>query len=173
MLLINWSLAVQTRGDWHVIVAPISLRYKTAEREAALQLLLGALAAFYDDIKRYPGLDTNNATTVRAEIENHLRHEPPPGKRLLVILDGLDEIQGEEVDDTLFPGSLAKGIRIIASARQIAGRTYTQWPERLGWKQQRTMRIELPLLGRATRGLSCLRAGEARSPRARPAQASE
>ena len=58
-----------------------------------------------------------------------LRLEPPPGRTLVVVIDGLDEALGTWTPGPdLFPHDLPPGTRVVFSARTMAD---TDWPRRL------------------------------------------
>jgi hypothetical protein len=65
-----------------------------------------------------------------AELLNRL---PPPGRRCLLVLDGLDEATGFEVDTGLLPAIPNAGLRIVLSARLMALSDANGWCDRIGW----------------------------------------
>ncbi|MBX0328192.1 CHAT domain-containing protein [Oscillochloris sp. ZM17-4] len=146
-LLIHWVARVQQRGDWNAIFVPISLRFQTATAESVLGALATALAAFHGERERLTTYNTS-PDQLRPLIADYLRRAPDDGRRLLVILDGLDEAVGWHIGRELFPWEPGSYLRIVASARQRAQMTRTDWYEQLGWRVGQTADLELAGLRR-------------------------
>lgn len=146
-LLIHWIVRVQQRGDWQVIFAPISLRYETASAAMTLGALATALAEFHGEREK---LQTYNQTPdqLRPVIADYLRREPTDGKRLLLVIDGMDEAVGWKMGRDLFPREPGPHLRIVASARQMAHTSRADWREQLGWQTGQTCDLELEGLRR-------------------------
>lgn len=146
-LLFRWIALVRQRGDWAVVFHPLSLRYGTATAGVALPALAAALAEVHGvALEEYSG-DPGQMRSVVADL---LRREPPPGRRLLVVLDGLDEAEaaGWEVDRSLFPRRLPSRLKIVASSRNLARRSHQSWLDRLGWPAAQTCFSDLSPLDR-------------------------
>src|SRR5205085_1316036 len=99
---IHWLACIQPRGEWTVVFAPISRRYQTASAEVTLGALAQALAAFHGETEH---IQTYNTTPdqLRPLVAEYLRRDPPDDRRLLLVLDGLDEAVGWSVSRDLFP----------------------------------------------------------------------
>ena len=69
----------------------------------------------------------------RSLLANYLGRPLPDGRRLLVILDGIDEAADWEAGADLFPRILASGTRIVVSARYLPHLDAVGWAHRLGW----------------------------------------
>ena len=70
-------------------------------------------------------------------IADYLAQPLPDGRRLLVILDGLDEAAGWEAGPDLFPFNLPAATRVAVSARYVAGdRDPSDWQRRLEWSRR-------------------------------------
>lgn len=136
-LLIHWLLQVQTQEDWTVVFAPISRRYQTANAESTLAALAQSLAAFHDEAEH---LQTYNTTPdqLRPLIAEYLRRDPPDGRHLLLVLDGLDETVSWSVGRNVFPHTFGPHVRVVASARQMAHCTSADWLDDLGWRSRQT-----------------------------------
>src|SRR5262249_15228170 len=84
----------------------------------------------------------------RAEIEAILaapRSDPTPW---LVVIDAIDEAVGWHVGrDLRLPAQAAGAVKIVVSARALAGCDLDGWRARLGWSAQATTGLTLPLLG--------------------------
>ena len=144
-LLIHWVAQVQAAAVWTVVFVPISRRYHTASEGTALGRLARALASFHG--QTLEGYNTS-PDQLRLSAASYLRLTPPAGKKLLVVLDGLDEALGWAVDATLFPATLPPDVRVVASARTLANRTRNEWLSQLGWEPGQTVDLSLPPLGR-------------------------
>jgi hypothetical protein len=144
-LLIHWAAQVRRRGLWDVIFVPISRRYQTASANATVGALAYALATVHNDNELLGRIDTA-LDQLRPLISGYLRRPAPPGRRLLCVLDGLDEATGWAVERDLFPRILGDGVKLVISARQLAGVTVDDWMERLGWEFVRTAQLTLSAL---------------------------
>jgi len=147
-LLIHWVARVHLRGDWSVVFVPISLRYSTAEARVALSALAYSLAAFYGETERLQGL-LLSPDLLRPLIAEWLRRTPPESQRLLVVLDGLDEALGWQVDRDLFPRDLPPQTKLLASAREMGQRSRHDWLDTLGWRNALTFAPTLRPLQRS------------------------
>ncbi len=147
-LLLHWVAQVQQRGDWYVVFVPISLRYQTHTAASALGALATALAAFHDELAQ---LNVTNTAPdqLRPLIAEYLRRPSKDKRRLLVVLDGLDEATGWEVARDLFPRTPGPHMRLVASARECAHLTLRNWLERLGWMPELTCDLGLDGLNQA------------------------
>ncbi len=139
-LLIRWLARVRAAAGWTVVFVPINRRYQTATAEVALGILAHGLAAFHGVTGPGPGAPPHE---LRDTVAESLRREPPEGKRLLLILDGLDEAVGWSVGRDLFPRTLPPTLRMVASARQMADKTWDDWVEELGWQSSRAVAVSL------------------------------
>lgn len=75
-----------------------------------------------------------------------LRLPPPPGQRLLVLIDGLDEALGRWTPGpSMFPPGLPDGVQLVFSAREIADR---DWPLSLKLKLDAASVLRLGKLDR-------------------------
>lgn len=144
-LLIHWLKQVQINEQWTVVFAPISRRYQTASAQQTLGVLAEALAAFHGE---QPQGYIVSPDQLRPVIADYLRRDPPIGKRLLLVLDGLDEATGWSIGPDLFPRTIGSHLRIVVAAREQAQKTYVDWLTELGWTTQQTWNLSLPLLSR-------------------------
>lgn len=160
-LLIHWVVRVQAAGRWTVVFVPISRRFGTASEQAVLGRLALALAAFHGQTLQ--GYDLS-PEQLRGSIADFLRREPPSWRRLLVVLDGLDEaVAGPSLLRGRFPRTPGPHLRVVASARDVADKTRADWLAELGWEVNQTQNIPLGKLVREdvaeilqqARGLPC------------------
>lgn len=130
-LLSRWAAHVSTLGLAHVVFVPISLRFGTAQAGVSLPALAARLADYHGDAVTTA---ERTAEQWQAEITTHLRRTPRGDKPLLVVLDGLDEATDWEPGAHLFPANPPPGVRVLVSARFVAGDTdETGWRTRLNW----------------------------------------
>jgi Restriction endonuclease len=145
-LLIHWIEKNTERNDWTIVFHPISRRYQTATPDVALGALTAALARFHGvSLEGY----STSTDQLRYLISDLLRREPPNGRKLLLVLDGLDETVGWQVDRTLFPRHIPEHVKLVASVRHVANRNAESWLDQLGWSHFTCSIIGLGLLGRA------------------------
>jgi hypothetical protein len=130
-VLVRWVDRIRARPDWGVVFAPVSRRYNTADDAAVLGTLAFQLAAAHGESLERSDLSPDR---LRPLIGDYLRREPPEGQRLLVVLDGVDEAVGHPITAGLFPPVPAPGVKIVVSARQIAGRSRQGWLNDFGWQ---------------------------------------
>ena len=93
------------------------------------------LATLHGD--KVPGSPDTSVEIWRGIVADYLNRPLPDGRRLLVILDGVDEAADWEPGPDLFPFSLPSGSRVVLSARYLAGDTdASAWLRRLGWDRR-------------------------------------
>lgn len=130
-LLVHWCARLAKRRDVAVVFVPVSIRYGTNRSEVFFAAAAARLAVLHgEDVPT-----TSNSVPVwKSLMADYLRRPSPDGRQLLLVLDGLDEAANLEVDWGLFSTSPKKGVRVIVSARFMAGDTNTRgWLTRLGW----------------------------------------
>jgi len=133
-LLVQWTQQVQAYGEAYVAFIPISIRFDTASELATYQALAGRIAEIYDEPLHLTDRPPAEWQDVYLTL---LRREPPDGKPILIILDGLDEATA----------TLPRHVRGIISARDVDD---TRWRRQLGWNAPVTAaNIKLPKLTRA------------------------
>lgn len=131
-------------GRLHVALVPISIRFRHS-REAEVVESLGRHVAGW-----HPGLRVaGGERRWRDLIADGLRIAAPAGEQFLLLVDGLDETVGWHADANLFPRRLGSGVRILATARRMAGRDVEGWCEQLGWPVGETTPIALGRLAEA------------------------
>lgn len=132
-LLVRWSKRLTTVDNLDVVFMPISLRFNTSREDSTFVILATRLARFYgrqipiDHANQSPGF-------WRGLVAEYLKEPLPNGRRLLLILDGLDEAAWDVAAD-LIPLNLPATTRVVASARYLGGEEQnpTPWLRRLGW----------------------------------------
>ncbi len=130
-LLVRWTAALQGHRDLEVLFIPISIRFGTNRPDVFLAMLVSRLAQLHGE---KPPTTDQNPTIWQGMIADYLRRALD-GRRLLVVLDGLDEAAGEVNWRVLFPTSPPEGLRVLVSARETATHpTADAWRRALGWE---------------------------------------
>ncbi|WP_152918101.1 ATP-binding protein, partial [Ardenticatena maritima] len=133
-LLTRWAAALQQRPDVAVAFAPISIRFNTNLYGVTFAILATQLAQIYN--KPAPQKD-ETPEMWRAFVTEILRQPPPDGKRLVLVVDGLDEAADWTPGADLFPTQPAERVRVVVSARLTATRhTPDKWLDTLNWRDR-------------------------------------
>ncbi len=134
-LLVRWSRQLLGRDDVEVIFFPVNIRFRTNLASVVFASIAARLAALHGD--PVPGTPNTSVEIWRGIMADYLNRPLPAGRRLLIILDGVDEAADWEPGPDLFPFSLPSGIRIVLSARYLAGDAdASAWLRRLGWDRR-------------------------------------
>lgn len=130
-LLVHWSRAAVANDEIAVVFFPISIRFNTNLAQAVFPALAARLASLHGEPLQAPPDATIDLW--RSLLANYLGRPLPDGRRLLVIVDGIDEAADWEAGPDLFPRTLAPGTRIVVSARYLPDLDAPGWARRLGW----------------------------------------
>jgi hypothetical protein len=139
-LLVRWLERLRQRApDLPVVFVPVSLRYETASQAVFFAALAARLAHLFGE--KVPA-DLSQAPAVwRGMVSEYLMSQHLPNGRLLVVLDGLDEATDWQAGPDLFPFQPPPGLRIVVSARYLAGERGPEgWLRRLEWDRHRLAR---------------------------------
>jgi len=137
-LLVHWLHRLQ-RQDTAVVFVPVSIRFETAVSNVFFSSLAARLAeVFGEQALLAPGVDW------KASCESYLRRNPPQGKQILLVLDGLDEAADWQMNARFFPAPPLPGWRVLVSARYLANEDENGWLRRLGWQDDR-LAVAIPL----------------------------
>ncbi len=133
-LLVRWLERLRQRDPTLPLVfVPVSLRFNTASQAVFFAALAARLAHLYR--KTVPADLSHAPDFWRGMVSSYLG-QSPPDRRLLVVLDGLDEATDWEAGADLFPFRPPKGVRVAVSARYLSGEGGPEgWLRRLGWDQ--------------------------------------
>jgi len=131
-LLVRWLERLRQRApDLPVVFVPVSLRYETASQAVFFAALAARLAHLFAE--KVPA-DLNQAPAIWRGMVSGYLSRPAPNGRLLVVLDGLDEATDWQAGPDLFPFQPPPGLRVVVSARCLAGERGPEgWLRRLGW----------------------------------------
>lgn len=134
-LLARWSGAlVHHAPDVQVVFFPINIRFRTNLANVVFAALTLRLAALHG--KTVQTVPEPSVELWREMMLDYLETPLPEGRRLLVIVDGLDEAAGWEAEASLFPYSLPSTTRVVVSARYLTGDIGADaWLVRLGWDE--------------------------------------
>jgi hypothetical protein len=127
--------------DWRLAFMPISIRVDTNRPEEFYQ----GLALRLVEISGLP-LDETQQRDVdyfKASARKQLEHIAREGRKVLVVLDGIDEALEGSFDAAIVPKLLPPTLRVVVSARTQVGDSETDskgWLRRLGW--DRDTRVE-------------------------------
>jgi hypothetical protein len=128
----NLRKSVGTVPPWNLIFVPISNRFQTNAPEAYLAHLAHSLATIANHILLLPASDPE--PYYRNAISSLLDKLININKPVLIVIDGLDEALGTEFLANTLPADLPATLRVVASARWLAGDIdATGWLRRLGW----------------------------------------
>jgi hypothetical protein len=114
-LLVRFVAGLDAAG-YDVAWVPVSLRFGTHRSQTVDALLTARLGAL-------------RGTSGHWKVELAADGERP----LLVVLDGLDELQDPAFLDALVGLRLGRGVRILVAARTLLDRDGAGWAARLGW----------------------------------------
>ncbi len=145
-LLVQWHTQLLERAELSVTFFPISVRFRTHLAGVVFPTLAARLAAFHGE--QLTISPSTPQEVWREFFASYLARPLPNGRRHLLILDGLDEAADWESTADLFPAHPPAGLRIVVSARYLAGDSdAVPWLRRLGWEGPgRAHTLELGLL---------------------------
>lgn len=134
-LLVRWLEQLLSASDSPAIVfVPVSIRFNTNLASTVFGALAARLAFLHGE---KPPADVAMSTNIwRGMVSDYLARPLADGRRLLVVLDGLDEAADWEAGADLFPLKPRTGLRAVVAARYRAGESDARgWLSRLGWER--------------------------------------
>lgn len=132
-LLVRWCQRLLARQDLAIVFIPVSIRFRTNLASVVFSSLTARLAELHGE--KLPWGGDTSVEVWRGMASSYLARPLPDGRRLLVILDGVDEAADWQAGPDLFPLTPLPGLRAILSARYLAGDTdAAPWLHRLGWE---------------------------------------
>jgi len=124
-LLVRWLERLQDRDDLLPVFVPISVRFRTNLQTVVFAALAARLAHAFG--KPVPGDPNTPAEVWRGMVSSYLDRTPPEGKRLLVVVDGVDEAADWEIGADL--------LKVVVSGRLTATRpTPAAYRRALAWE---------------------------------------
>jgi hypothetical protein len=146
-LVVRWLGHVA--ASHHLIFLPVSIRFGTNRAELFYHALAAALAVLLGEELKPPPADP--VEHYKGFAVEWLRRTDHLGKPLLLVVDGLDEAAGWDLDPALLPHDPTPSLRVLVSARlQIGDRGAEGWLGRLRWDElgPRPADMEVPCLDR-------------------------
>ncbi|MEK1890377.1 MAG: ATP-binding protein [Phyllobacterium sp.] len=129
-LLIHWL--EQVSDEWSKIFLPISIRYDTNSARIVYESLAVNLSKLVGTPLLVASVDP--AEYYKEKCYEYLAILETGDRKILLVLDGLDEAVGWEFDPALLSLSQESNIKVVVSARWLAGEEDgAQWLYRLGW----------------------------------------
>jgi nucleoside phosphorylase len=152
-LLVHWIKRLEEQGRlgdaegaWRLVFVPISMRFRTNRPQIFYEAIAANLAKILGQKLAAPFTDP--VDHYEEQCRQLLNKALAQRKRILLIIDGLDEALGERFDASWFPLAGGPFVRLLVSARwQVGDRGVRGWVERLGWDDAvRVETLDLPLL---------------------------
>jgi V8-like Glu-specific endopeptidase len=133
-LLVRWLDRLLTREDLRLIFIPVSVRFRMNLAGAFFASLAARLAHLHgEDVT---AVESTSTDAWHALSNLYLSKPLDDEKKLLVVLDGLDEAGDWEATADLIPTELPRNVRVVVSARFLAGDVDAgPWLSRLGWER--------------------------------------
>lgn len=123
-LLARFAERVRSEGLADVAFVPISIRFGSAQRAAALRLLTSQVRRLQPESRRIQPFSLE-IEALRIEAGEALTSEAPGAVPLLVVFDGLDEAVGwSPVKELPWPRLPGRGVKVLISARKMASRDW-------------------------------------------------
>jgi hypothetical protein len=117
------------------VYVPISIRFDTNSPRVFYEALATRLGAILGKPPKAPPVDP--VTFFKERVREYLREFSNPAKPCLIVIDGLDEAAGWTLDRSFLPAKPPPGLKILVSARQMAGhRGGHEWLRLLGWQDR-------------------------------------
>jgi hypothetical protein len=134
-LLVRWMDRLLSREDLALVFVPVSVRFRTNLASAFFASLAARLAYLHgEDVP----IGVETSTDVWCGLAaTYLTKPLTDDRKLLVVLDGLDEAGDWEASADLIPAELPNNVRVVVSARFLAGDADARpWLSRLGWEHR-------------------------------------
>ena len=131
-LLLRWCQRLLTRPDLAVVYFPVSIRFRTNLAGVVFPALVALLANLHGE--NIPSDPHTHEDVWHGLLTEYITRPLPDGRRLLLVLDGVDEAADWNAGPWLFPDNPPSGLRVVLSARYLANdQDASAWLTRLGW----------------------------------------
>jgi hypothetical protein len=136
-LLVRWMKALQEGGvcgqnGWQLAFMPVSIRVGSNRPEVFYEGLARRLAEITGE--ELPSDAIRDADGFRYAVRDILDRIAISDRRVIVVLDGLDEALQGSFDPSILPTVLPWNVRVLLSARwQVGDNDSRGWLVRLGW----------------------------------------
>lgn len=129
-LLVHWVQQIKSRTDIALVFFPVSIRFRTNLSGTLFASLVAQLAQIHGE---KPPHENTPIDLLRRMVTDYLCRSLSDGRRLLVVLDGIDEGADLDIAPDFSPQS-PDGPRVVVSARYLADDPGPEaWLGRLGW----------------------------------------
>jgi hypothetical protein len=155
-LLVRWLQHLQEQGrvgravpaPWQLVFVPISIRFETHRPDIFYEAMAARLAEILG--WELPTTQTDKGRYYADHCRTLASAAVAEGRRILIVLDGIDEALSERFEARWFPRNPGTRLRLVLSARWQAGdMDASGWKTRLGWERDiRVQSRELPILDR-------------------------
>jgi hypothetical protein len=133
-LLLRWCLRLFSQPDLAVVSFPVSIRFRTNLAGVVFPSLVALLARLHGE--SIPGDPHTHEEVWRGLLKEYLTRPLPDGRRLLLVLDGIDEAADWTAGSDLLPSNPPASLRVVLSARFLANdQDASSWLKRLGWSK--------------------------------------
>jgi len=140
---VRWVESLRQRDDVAVAFYPVSVRFRTNLSSLVFSALTARLVVLFGE--KPPTSADMPEGKWRWIMGDYLQRDYPGRRKLVMVLDGLDEFAGYEPGTGLLPVRLGDQIRVVVAARSSTGEP---WLQRLGWERPDLAReIDLDPLG--------------------------
>ena len=135
-------------ASWQLVFVPISIWLETHRLDIFYEALAAGMAEILGE--ELPPTHTDKGIYYADHCRTLASAAVAKGRRILIVLDGIDEALGERFDARWFPRNPGTKLRLVLSARWQAGDLGASgWQARLGWERDvRVQSRELPVLAR-------------------------
>ena len=136
-LLVQWMKILQSGGvsgpaGWQLAFMPISIRVSTNRPEVFYEGLARRLAEIIGEA--LPSEAIRDGDGFRYAVRDLLDRIAGSDRRVIIVIDGLDEALQGRFDAAILPVVLPPNLRILLSARwQVGDSDSKGWLKRLGW----------------------------------------
>jgi hypothetical protein len=136
-LLVQWLKILQSGGvvgpdGWQLAFMPISIRVGTNRPEVFYEGLARRLAEIAGEA--LPSEAIRDAGGFRYAVRDLLDRVAGRSRRVIIVIDGLDEALHGSFDPAILPAVLPPNLRVLLSARWEVGDSDSKgWLKRLGW----------------------------------------
>jgi hypothetical protein len=128
-LLAHWVEALrEDSAGYALLYFPISARWQTNSESAVFTSLAYRLAHLFGE----PAPRTEDVGELRDVTRHYLNRAAEDSRRLLLVIDGLDEAAGWEAGTDFLPPRRRGEVRALVAARPV-GEGSRNWLWRLGW----------------------------------------
>src|SRR5258707_5871792 len=134
-LLLRWCQQLLTRPGLAVVYFPVSIRFRTNLAGVVFPALVALLARLHGE--DLPGDQHTPVEVWHGLLSEYLTRLLADGRRLVLVLDGVDEAADWNAGPWLFPENPPPELRVVLSARYLANdQDSGAWLARLGWTRE-------------------------------------